>query len=87
MNPKLAKRIEKTVRSIGREHKWSKRLVASILREVQEDLIMPILGLRINSRIAFEYPDDEEISLTIGCRDFQFDRRTGHLIGCGTYLG
>ena len=87
MKPELAKRIRKTIQSVGREHKWSQRLVRAICKEMREDLILPQLGLRRNARIAFDYPSDAEISITIGCRDFQFNRKTGECVGAGTFLG
>jgi hypothetical protein len=89
MNPKLYQRIEKLVRKEGREYKWSQKLISGILREVKDDLILPMLNLKANAKIALEYDEDgesDDITLIIGSRDFQFDH-TGDCHSAGTYLG
>ena len=50
-----------------------------------EDIILPTLKLPnpcpINIRV-----EKDIISLTVGPRDWEFDRKTGEMVGCGAWL-
>lgn len=84
MNPKLLDKINAAIAKEARLGKWSKRLVRGVQREVKEDLVIPMLGLRANARVKIHRPDDKTIELVIGARDLSFDRKTGECVGTGT---
>ncbi len=52
------------------------------------DLIIPILNLHKQKEVEIGIDiTKDEVSLQIGPRDWQWDRKTGELIGCGTMTG
>jgi hypothetical protein len=59
-------------------------VVASIEKTIQEDLILPDLHL-VNPKIIAEIVGDE-VSITIGPRDWQWDKFTGECVAAGTWL-
>jgi hypothetical protein len=59
-------------------------IVASVEKTIQEDLILPTLDL-VNSAICAEIIGDE-VSVSIGPRDWQWDKFTGECVASGTCL-
>jgi hypothetical protein len=51
-----------------------------------DDLILPMLDLGEKVRIRIEITKDD-VFLYIGPRDWQFERKTGEMVGCGTMIG
>jgi len=82
---KLEERIKKTLNHKNLRNKLSDRVRKSILHEVRKDLILPLLNLTPNTAIKLRWFDNDVI-LSVGPRDFQFDRKTGECIGAGTCL-
>ena len=54
----------------------------------EDDMVLPIMNLQKlkKVRVVVEVTDDE-VSLQVGARDWQWSRKTGELLGCGTFLG
>jgi hypothetical protein len=76
--------ITDTLRKKIAELDLRNEVVASIETTIREDLILPTLDL-VNPEICAEIVGDE-VSISIGPRDWQWDKLTGERVGCGTWL-
>lgn len=85
MDKQLEVRIKRSLKSIKGVTATVK---VKIFKDLDKDLILPILKLRKNCNISWaiskKYGD---IFLQIGPRDWQWNRKTGAMIGSGTCLG
>ena len=50
------------------------------------DAILGMITLPKEVNVSIEITD-EDVFLQIGPRDFQWDRKTGEMVGCGTMIG
>jgi hypothetical protein len=81
---KIKKAVERAslkLRKIGIKSSVLKK----ITRELNEDLILPML-VKLVPIDVFMIDEDGDINVYIGARDWQFDK-TGKLLGAGTCLG
>lgn len=81
MNKTLRAKIVSMVQKVV-----SKNVAKAILKEIDKDLILPMLSLTAQTSVEVE-TDEEYVTLYIGPRNFQFYLKSGKLEGCGTFLG
>jgi hypothetical protein len=60
------------------------RVKENIARDLEADLVIPMLNL--NGAEAECIVNSNEVCVTIGPRDWQWDAFTGERLGCGTLL-
>jgi hypothetical protein len=82
MDKQLAARIKRGLKGIK---SIDFQVKGKIFKTLQEDLILPTLKLKKNCTIHFTVVGDE-VTLVLGPRDWQWNQKTGKLIGCGTFL-
>jgi hypothetical protein len=81
MNFTLQKRVSSAVQRVA-----SPKAAKSILKFVEDDLVLPILGVTARSKVSAT-TDGKFVYLNVGRRDFEFYAKSGRLAGAGTFLG
>lgn len=88
-------KIEKALKAFAKKHKLTQKVVGRIRTDIRMDTVLPQLVLNSRTRVEFQLDkpdaqdpeDNDSVCLYIGLRDFQWDAKTGELIGTGFQLG
>lgn len=80
------KLFEKIAGVVNAEPGLDKKLKRKVLERVKADQILPMLKLHPDEAHVEISLTKTDVNLVVGPRDFQFDRKTGELVGTGTCL-